>query len=59
LTRKFPDITSVLKQLATTIAADERPGDKIPKVGYDVYKVRLPNPFAGRGKAVGFASSIG
>ena len=30
------------------------PGDKIPNVGYDVYKVRLPNPDAKRGKRSGF-----
>ena len=29
-------------------------GDKIPDLGYDVYKVRLKNPSAKRGKRGGF-----
>lgn len=42
LAKKYP---AVVKQLK----ADERPGDKIPRVGVDVYKVRLANPSAKRG----------
>ena len=33
---------------------DERPGQRIPRVGYTVYKVRLPNRAARRGKSGGF-----
>ena len=33
---------------------DERPGARIPRVGYTVYKVRLPNRAARRGKSGGF-----
>ncbi len=33
---------------------DERPGQRIPGVGYAVYKVRLPNRAARRGKSSGF-----
>ncbi|MCY4539192.1 MAG: type II toxin-antitoxin system RelE/ParE family toxin [Chloroflexi bacterium] len=33
---------------------DERPGQRIPGVGYAVYKVRLPNRSARRGKSGGF-----
>jgi mRNA-degrading endonuclease RelE of RelBE toxin-antitoxin system len=40
--------------LSLQLAADERPGDKIPGVGYDAYKARLKNPSAGKGKSGGF-----
>jgi PPOX class probable F420-dependent enzyme len=43
-----------VKKLANQLQAGEHPGDKVPGVGYDVYKVRLPNPSAGRGKSGGF-----
>lgn len=33
---------------------DERPGDKLAGTGYDLYKVRLANPSARRGKSGGF-----
>ena len=32
----------------------DRPGQRIPRVGYAVYKVRLPNRAARRGKSGGF-----
>ncbi len=32
----------------------QRPGQRIPRVGYEVYKVRLPNRAARRGKSSGF-----
>ena len=32
----------------------ERPGQRIPRIGYSVYKVRLPNRAARRGKSGGF-----
>jgi mRNA-degrading endonuclease RelE of RelBE toxin-antitoxin system len=36
------------------LEAGKRPGDKIPDIGHDVYKVRLANPSAQRGKSGGF-----
>jgi mRNA-degrading endonuclease RelE of RelBE toxin-antitoxin system len=54
LRRKYFGVVAELAQLTDTLRRDERPGDKIPNVGYDVYKVRLANPSAGRGKSGGF-----
>ena len=54
LDRKYPKVTDELGILVEQLKANERPGDKIPNVGYDVYKVRLANPSAGRGKRGGF-----
>jgi mRNA-degrading endonuclease RelE of RelBE toxin-antitoxin system len=54
LKRKYPAITGEVRKLVIQLENDERPGDKIPGVGYDVYKVRLPNPSAQRGKSGGF-----
>lgn len=54
LARKYPAVLKEFDSLATQLKADDRPGDKIPGVGYDVYKVRLKNPSAKRGKSGGF-----
>lgn len=54
LSRKYPVVLDELEKLSFQIQADERPGDKIPNVGYDVYKVRLKNPSAQKGKSGGF-----
>lgn len=54
LKRKYPAVTTEVRKLVIQLENDERPGDKIPGVGYDVYKVRLPNPSAQRGKSGGF-----
>ncbi|MEQ8676350.1 MAG: type II toxin-antitoxin system RelE/ParE family toxin [Aggregatilineales bacterium] len=54
LKRKYPSVVGEVRKLVIKLEADERPGDKIPGVGYDVYKVRLPNPSAKRGKSGGF-----
>lgn len=54
LKRKYPAVTDEIRNLIRQLEDDERPGDKIPNVGYDVYKVRLPNPSARRGKSGGF-----
>lgn len=54
LSRKYPDVIDEVAHLGAQLEQDERPGDKIPNVGYDVYKVRLANPSAGKGKRGGF-----
>lgn len=54
LRRKYPSVTAQLRKLIDQLEQDERPGDKIPSTGYEVYKVRLPNPSAQRGKSGGF-----
>ena len=49
LARKYPKVIEVTASLIETLKSDA-----IPNVGYEVYKVRLPNPSAGRGKSGGF-----
>lgn len=54
LSRTYRVVEDQVEGLLDQLEQDERPGDKIPNVGYDVYKVRLKNPSAGRGKSGGF-----
>ena len=54
LAQKYPQVIDVTASLIEALKSDQRPGDKIPHIGYDVYKVRLRNPSAGRGKSGGF-----
>ena len=54
LARKFPKVIDSVESLIENLEDDQRPGDKIPEVGFEVYKVRLSNPSAGRGKSGGF-----
>ncbi|MHB8626118.1 MAG: type II toxin-antitoxin system RelE/ParE family toxin [Aggregatilineales bacterium] len=54
LARKYPAVTQQVGVLIGKLENDQRPGDKIPHVGYDVYKVRVANPSAARGKRGGF-----
>lgn len=54
LKRKYPAVTGQIRKLIDQLENDERPGDKVSGVGFDVYKVRLPNPSAQRGKSGGF-----
>lgn len=54
LSRKFPLVIDETETLVDQLESGEQPGDKIPNVGYDVYKVRLRNPSAGKGKRGGF-----
>ena len=54
LQRKYPAVGSEVRKLVRHLEGDERPGDKIARTGYDLYKVRLANPSARRGKSGGF-----
>ncbi len=54
LAQKYPKVLDVVETFITTLENDHRPGDKIPRVSFNVYKVRLPNPSTGRGKSGGF-----
>jgi mRNA-degrading endonuclease RelE of RelBE toxin-antitoxin system len=54
LIRKYPLLLPEFDVLRQQIANDERPGDLIPNVGYEVYKVRLKNPDSKKGKSGGF-----
>lgn len=54
LRRKYPRINNELNDLVDQLKAGHQPGDKIPNVERDVYKVRLRNPSAKKGKSGGF-----
>lgn len=54
LKRKYPAVSQEVRNLVFQLEADVRLGDKIPNLGNDIYKVRLPNPSAQRGKSGGF-----
>jgi len=54
LRRRFALIHRDLRPLFQRLRNDERPGQLVPGVGYTVYKVRLPNLAARRGKSRGF-----
>ena len=54
LARKYPAVIDTIQEFKTQLAQDERPGSVIAGVGHDVYKARLPNRSARRGKSGGF-----
>ena len=54
LQRKYPSVTTEVRQLVLQLMNAQRPGQRIPRVGFEVYKVRLPNRAARRGKSSGF-----
>ena len=54
LARKYRSAEDAVEQLKAQLRQDERPGIAFAGAGYDVYKVRLPNRSASRGKSGGF-----
>ncbi len=54
LARKYPAVLDQVEHLIDELEEERRPGDKIPGTGFDVYKARLRNPSARRGKRGGF-----
>lgn len=54
LARKYPSIADTVDQLIAQLETDVRPGAKLTGIGYEAYKVRLPNRSARRGKSGGF-----
>lgn len=54
LKKKFPSIKKLVAELASELESFEIIGDRIPNVEYEVYKARLPNPDAQKGKSGGF-----
>ncbi len=54
LRRRFPAVSAQVRVLASQLRDRELPGDRVPEVSLQVYKVRLPNPSARRGKSGGF-----
>jgi mRNA-degrading endonuclease RelE of RelBE toxin-antitoxin system len=54
LSRKYPRVVEEIDKLTDRLSDGQKPGDKIPHIGFDVYKVRIKNPSAKRGKRGGF-----
>lgn len=54
LKKRYRSIQKDLTPLLEALAAGETPGEQIPNTGYDVFKVRLPNRDAQRGKSGGY-----
>ena len=52
--RKYTGTINEVERLIKRLMQGERPGDRIPGVDSTVYKVRLPNRAARRGKSGGF-----
>jgi mRNA-degrading endonuclease RelE of RelBE toxin-antitoxin system len=54
LAKKYRHIRSDIQPVVDTLMAGELPGDKIPGIGFPVYKVRIRNSDASRGKSGGY-----
>lgn len=54
LTKKYRNLKADLQPTLNLLEDGDLPGDKIPDVAYDVYKVRISNSSAQRGKSGGF-----
>lgn len=54
LRKKYPRIQKDVQPLIDRLIAGETPGDQIQSTGYTVYKVRLQNRDAQRGKSGGY-----
>lgn len=54
LARRYRRIRQDLEPLIEQLQSGEAPGDQIPGANYPVYKVRLPNSDARRGKSGGY-----
>ena len=54
LARKHPTLVAELRALQVQLSQGKRPGDRLQGVGAVVFKARLANPSARRGKSGGF-----
>ena len=54
LIRKYRSLRNELDLLKAQLQQGDRPGDRLVGIGYEAYKVRLPNRSARRGKSGGF-----
>ena len=54
LSKKYRRIRADIQPLVDDLVAGERPGDQIQGAGYTVYKVRVRNTDARRGKSGGY-----
>jgi mRNA-degrading endonuclease RelE of RelBE toxin-antitoxin system len=54
LQKRYPHISDDVQPLVQQLAQGETPGDQVPGIQYPVYKVRVRNRDAGRGKSGGY-----
>lgn len=54
LRKRYPRIQQDIQPLIRRLLDGETPGDQIQSTGYTIYKVRLPNRDAQRGKSDGY-----
>jgi mRNA-degrading endonuclease RelE of RelBE toxin-antitoxin system len=54
LLKRHRSILDDLQPLIEALENNQRPGDKIPNTGFDVYKVRIKNSDIGKGKSAGY-----
>jgi mRNA-degrading endonuclease RelE of RelBE toxin-antitoxin system len=54
LSKRYRNVRRELDPFIERLAAGETPGDRVRGVEHVVYKVRLANPDAGRGKSGGY-----
>jgi mRNA-degrading endonuclease RelE of RelBE toxin-antitoxin system len=54
LKKKYPNIRKDIETLLAQLADGETPGDQLQEMAHIVYKVRLPNRDAQRGKSGGY-----
>ena len=54
LAKKYRHIRSDIQPVIDTLVAGELPGDQIPGIGFPIYKVRIRNSDARRGKSGGY-----
>ena len=54
LSKKYRHIKSDLQPILDQLASGNHPGDQVPGVRYEVFKVRAPNSDAARGKSGGY-----
>jgi mRNA-degrading endonuclease RelE of RelBE toxin-antitoxin system len=54
LKKRYPNILKDVRFLRDQLSAGEKPGDRLQGLNYKVYKVRIPNRDAKRGKSGGY-----
>jgi len=54
LAKRYHHIKSDLQPILNQLASGSHPGDQVPRVRYEVFKVRAPNSDASRGKSGGY-----
>ena len=54
LAKKYRHIRSDVEPVIEQLQAGERPGDQVPRVGVAIFKVRIRNRDAGKGKRGGY-----